>query len=42
MAGKSVLKRIDWLTVFIYLALLAIGWVNIYSSTFTDETVSIF
>lgn len=42
MAGKSVLKRIDWLTVFIYLALLAIGWVNIYSSTFTDENLSIF
>jgi len=42
MAGKSVLKRIDWLTVFIYLALLTIGWVNIYSSTFTDESLSIF
>ena len=42
MAGKSVLRRIDWLTVFIYLALLTIGWVNIYSSTFTDENLSIF
>lgn len=42
MAGKSVLKRIDWLTVFIYLALLTIGWVNIYSSTFSDADVSIF
>lgn len=42
MAGKSVLKRIDWLTVFIFLALLTIGWVNIYSSTFTDENLSIF
>ncbi|MFS4494374.1 rod shape-determining protein RodA [Maribacter sp. 2308TA10-17] len=42
MAGKSVLKRIDWLTVFIYLALLTIGWVNIYSSTFTDDNLSIF
>ncbi|MFK7811815.1 MAG: rod shape-determining protein RodA [Maribacter sp.] len=42
MAGKSVLRRIDWLTVFIYLALLTIGWVNIYSSTFTEENLSIF
>ena len=42
MAGKSVLKRVDWLTVAIYLALLCIGWVNIYSSTFSEETVSIF
>ncbi len=42
MAGKSILKRIDWLTVFIYLALLTIGWVNIYSSTFSETDVSIF
>jgi rod shape determining protein RodA len=42
MLGKSIFKRVDWLTIFIYLALLTIGWVNIYSSTFTDETVSIF
>ena len=42
MAGKSILKRIDWLTVFIYLALLTIGWVNIYSSTFSDTDISIF
>ncbi len=42
MAGKSVLKRIDWLTVFIFLALLTIGWVNIYSSTFSNEGVSLF
>lgn len=42
MAGKSTLRRIDWLSVFFYLALITIGWVNIYSSTFTDESVSIF
>ena len=42
MAGKSLLKRVDWLTVLIYLALLTIGWVNIYSSTFSDTDVSIF
>lgn len=42
VSGKSVLKRIDWLSVLIYLALLAIGWTNIYSSTFTDSDISIF
>lgn len=42
MSGKSLLKRLDWLTVFIYLALLTIGWVNIYSSTFTEADASIF
>lgn len=42
MAGKSILKRIDWLSIFIYLALLTIGWVNIYSSTFSETDISIF
>ncbi|MCP4975217.1 MAG: rod shape-determining protein RodA [Maribacter sp.] len=42
MSGKSLLKRIDWLTIFIYLALVVIGWVSIYSSTFTEADPSIF
>ncbi|WP_431196046.1 rod shape-determining protein RodA [Maribacter litoralis] len=42
VSGRSILKRIDWLSVFIYLALVLIGWVNIYSSTFTDDSSSIF
>ena len=42
MSGKSLFKRIDWLTIFIYSALVVIGWVNIYSSTFTDTDPSIF
>lgn len=42
MSGKSILKRIDWLSVLIYLALVFIGWINIYSSTFTEAHSSIF
>ncbi len=42
MSGKSVLKRIDWLTVLFYLMLVLIGWLNIYSSTFTEAEPSIF
>ena len=42
MSSKNTLKRVDWLTVLIYIALVAIGWVNIYSSTFTDASTSIF
>lgn len=42
MSGRSILKRIDWLTVFIYLALVLIGWTNIYSSTFTEAQDSLF
>lgn len=42
MSGRSILKRIDWLTVLIYLSLVLIGWSNIYSSTFTEEQSSLF
>ena len=42
MSGKSVLKRVDWLTIFLFLMLVAIGWVNIYSTTFTEGSNSIF
>ena len=42
MSGKSVLKRVDWLTVLFYLLLVTIGWVNIYSSTFSESDSSIF
>jgi len=42
MVGKSIFKRIDWLTIFFYVALVAIGWVSIYSSTFTTTEQSIF
>lgn len=42
MSGRSILRRIDWLSVFIYVALVFIGWINIYSSTFTGLPTSIF
>jgi rod shape determining protein RodA len=42
MSGKSILKRIDWLSIFIYVALVIIGWISIYSSTFSESDPSIF
>jgi rod shape determining protein RodA len=42
MSGKNTLKRVDWLTVLIYLTLVVMGWVNIYSSTFSDAATSFF
>lgn len=42
MSGRNVLKRIDWLSVLFFLLLIAIGWINIYSSTFTEDHQSIF
>ncbi len=42
MSGRSVLKRVDWLTILLYFLLVIIGWVNIYSSTFSEDQPSIF
>lgn len=42
MSGRSVLKRVDWLTVLLYISLVGIGWLNIYSSTFSENSTSIF
>ncbi len=42
MSGSSVLKRIDWLSIFFYALLVAIGWLNIYSTTFSETNPSIF
>ncbi|MGB5355836.1 MAG: rod shape-determining protein RodA, partial [Eudoraea sp.] len=42
MSGRNIFKRIDWLTIIFYLLLVGIGWLNIYSSTFTDTNASIF
>lgn len=37
MSGSSIFKRIDWITVSLYFLLVAIGWVNIYSSTYSED-----
>lgn len=42
MSGKSALRRVDWVCVLIYFLLVGIGWLNIYSSTFTEDSTSIF
>jgi rod shape determining protein RodA len=35
----SILNKIDWLTVFIYFALVILGWFNIYAAVFDEETM---
>jgi len=42
MSGKNILKRLDWLTILFYVSLVTIGWLNIYSSTFSEADPSIF
>lgn len=40
MRNQSVKNNIDWISVFIYMALVTLGWLNIYSSSLlsTDGT----
>lgn len=38
MSGSNAVRRIDWLSVLIYLSLVLIGWVNIYSSTLEPDS----
>ncbi|MDC6385002.1 rod shape-determining protein RodA [Flagellimonas taeanensis] len=42
MSGKGPFGRIDWISVFLYLLLVFIGWINIYSTSLTDADSSIF
>ena len=39
---KNIFHNIDWITVGIYLALVFIGWLNIYSAVYTEENPDIF
>ncbi|MEO8235456.1 MAG: rod shape-determining protein RodA [Flavobacterium sp.] len=38
MKNQSVSSNIDWITVLIYIALVAIGWINIYSADMTTNS----
>lgn len=42
MSGSNAIRRIDWLSVLLYLLLIAVGWVNIYSSTLEGSEGFIF
>jgi len=37
----NILKSIDWITISLYVLLLIIGWLNIFSSCYNEETSSI-
>ena len=42
MSGRGLVKRIDWITVFLYAFLVFVGWINIYSTTLVDPEGSLF
>lgn len=39
---NNILANIDWVTIFLYLALVFMGWINIYSAVYDDTHQSIF
>ncbi len=39
---KSVWAKVDWLTIVVYLLLVVAGWVNIYSTVYTEEQAGVF
>ncbi|MFC2080764.1 rod shape-determining protein RodA [Bacteroidota bacterium] len=38
----NILSKIDWITVGLYLLLVFLGWINIYSAVFNEDHQSIF
>ncbi|WP_029037788.1 rod shape-determining protein RodA [Salinimicrobium xinjiangense] len=39
---SKTISQFDWLTIFIYILLVTIGWVNIYSASLDDTATSFF
>lgn len=39
---RSVFHNVDWLTIFLYVCLVLIGWVNIYAAVYDADHQSIF
>lgn len=42
MAGQRGYVKFDWITIIVYFALVAIGWVNIYSASLNDSATGFF
>ena len=40
--NNKLLNKLDWATVALYLLLVFIGWISIYSAVYNDEHTSIF
>ncbi|MBQ0116693.1 MAG: rod shape-determining protein RodA [Flavobacterium sp.] len=42
MKNQSVISNIDWITILIYMCLVVMGWMNIYSASLPVEETSFF
>lgn len=41
MSGRGLFKRIDWIAILLYVLLVGMGWVTIYSTTLHDPQASL-
>ncbi len=39
---NNILLNLDWITILIYLAMVLLGWLNIYAAVYSEEHQSIF
>lgn len=42
MKNQSISNHIDWVVVSLYIAMVVMGWLNIYSSSLSTENVALF
>lgn len=40
--GNNILARLDWATVILWLAMMIMGWLNIYAAVYNEQHTSIF
>lgn len=40
MRGESILDRVDWVTISLYLAMVFLGWSSIYAAIFDEENAA--
>ncbi|MGE5348218.1 MAG: rod shape-determining protein RodA [Actinomycetota bacterium] len=40
--GNNILARLDWVTVILWLAMMIMGWLNIYAAVYNEQHTSIF
>lgn len=40
MLRESILDRIDWITVLLYVILITLGWLNIYAAVYDEESIN--
>jgi rod shape determining protein RodA len=40
--SSNILGRLDWITVILWLAMMVMGWLNIYAAVYNEQHTSIF